>query len=57
MKYILLHGLGQTSCSWNNTIQAMSDELDIVCPNLADWLHDEKPCYATLYKALEKYCE
>lgn len=57
MKYILLHGLGQTSCSWNNTIQTMSDELDIVCPNLADWLHDEKSCYDTLYKALEKYCE
>ena len=57
MKYILLHGLGQTSSSWNKTLDVMSDKWDIVCPNLADWLYNERPCYETLYKALEKYCE
>ena len=57
MKYILLHGLGQTSSSWNKTLDVMSDKWDIVCPNLADWLYNERPCYETLYKALERYCE
>lgn len=57
MKYILLHGLGQTSSSWNKTLDVMSDKWDIMCPNLADWLYSESPCYETLYKALEKYCE
>lgn len=57
MKYILLHGLGQTSSSWNKTVAVMSEKWDIVCPNLADWLYDNSPCYETLYKALERYCE
>lgn len=57
MKYILLHGLGQTSSSWNKTLDVMSDKWDVLCPNLADWLRDESPCYETLYRALEKYCE
>ena len=57
MKYIFLHGLGQTASSWNETIQILNNGRDILCPNLVDWLHNEKPCYDTLYKALEKYCE
>ena len=34
MKYIFLHGLGQTSSSWEKTIDVMDDNLDIDCPNL-----------------------
>ena len=56
MKYIFLHGLGQTSFSWNKTLEVMSDKWDILCPNLADWLYNERPCYETLYKALERCC-
>ena len=29
MKYILLHGLGQTSSSWNKTLDVMSDKWDM----------------------------
>lgn len=59
MKYILLHGLGQTASSWEKTINAMAEEgkvWDISCPNLTDWLQDRKVCYDTLYRALEDYC-
>lgn len=56
MKYILLHGLGQTPSSWKNTVQAMHHQSDILCPDLSEWLHHAEPCYASLYGALEKYC-
>lgn len=59
MKYILLHGLGQTAASWEKTINAMTEEgqrRELFCPNLADWLQDRKVCYDTLYRALEDYC-
>lgn len=56
MKYILLHGLGQTPSSWKNTVQVMHHQSDILCPDLSEWLHHAEPCYASLYEALEKYC-
>lgn len=40
MKTILLHGLGQTSSSWKNTINTMGKSADILCPNLFDWFED-----------------
>ncbi|WP_455543465.1 hypothetical protein [Intestinibacter sp.] len=55
MSYILLHGLGQTSSSWNDTIKAINEDWDICCPNLSDWLYNEKSCYDTLYKAFKRY--
>lgn len=59
MKYILLHGLGQTGSSWEKTINAMEEEgevRDISCPNLKHWLQDRKACYGSLYRGLEDYC-
>lgn len=57
MSYILLHGLGQTSSSWNETIQILNEDWNIFCPDLSDWIIGKQPCYDTLYKAFEKYCE
>ena len=57
MSYILLHGLGQTSSSWNDTIQTLNEDRNIFCPDLSDWIMGKQPCYDTLYKAFEKYCE
>lgn len=57
MSYILLHGLGQTSSSWNETIQTLNEDRNIFCPDLSDWIKGKQPCYDTLYKAFEKYCE
>lgn len=57
MKHMLLHGLGQTSADWNNTIKVMENKKDVICPNLSEWLLNKEPCYLTLYHALENYCE
>lgn len=54
---ILLYGLGQTSSSWNETIQTLNKDWNIFCPDLSDWILGKQPCYDTLYKAFEKYCE
>ncbi len=56
MKYILLHGLGQTSSSWNNTIETMENKSDILCPNLLDLLCGKEVTYSNLYKAFSEYC-
>lgn len=57
MKYIMLHGLGQKSSSWQRTVQVMNNSRDILCPDLSEWLHNTEPCYADLYRVLERYCE
>jgi len=57
MKCILLHGLGQSSSDWNNTIKYMNNSLDVSCPDLFQWLPKTEVCYANLYQELEKYCE
>ena len=56
MKNILLHGLGQTSSSWNNTVASMENKLDILCPNLFDLLQDKEVSYANLYQVFSEYC-
>ena len=50
MKCIMLHGLGQSSESWSDTIKVFNDDL-------SDWLSGKVPCYDTLYRVLETYCE
>ncbi|HJA39976.1 MAG TPA: alpha/beta hydrolase [Firmicutes bacterium] len=57
MKYILLHGLGQASSSWKDTVEAMDSQFDILCPDLSQWLCNKKACYANLYQAFKAYCE
>ncbi len=57
MKYIFLHGLGQTASSWDKTIEAMGRKADIFCPKLTDWYRGEGAGYAALYEGLAKYCE
>ena len=37
MKYIFLHGLGQTSSSWDKVIDNLDFKDDILCPNLSEW--------------------
>lgn len=57
MKYIMLHGLGQKSSSWQRTVQVMNNSRDILCPDLSEWFHNTEPCYADLYRVLERFCE
>ena len=51
---ILLYGLGQTSSSWNETIQTLNKDWNIFCPDLSDWILGKQPCYDTLYKAFTR---
>ena len=57
MKYIMLHGLGQSSESWSDTVKVFNDDFEVLCPNLSDWLSGKTPCYDTLYRTLETYSE
>lgn len=56
MKYIFLHGLGQTSSNWEETIEVMDKKSDILCPDLPDLLRDKEVSYLNLYEAFSEYC-
>lgn len=56
MKGILLHGLGQSAASWDDTIRYLGSTSDIVCPELSQWLEGCEPHYDNLYRGFAKYC-
>lgn len=56
MKHIFIHGLGQTSLSWNKTIRYIEGQPEIVRLNLSELLQDKKITYESLYKAFSDYC-
>lgn len=56
MKYILLHGLGQTADDWKDTVQAIDTDSEILCPNLSEWVFDKEVCYDSLYERVKRYC-
>lgn len=55
MKVIFLHGLGQTPSHWGETLAAMPDPVDAVCPPLRELLGEEA-VYGGLYAAFSKLC-
>ncbi len=57
MKYILLHGLGQTSQSWEKTLEAAGCGFEFLCPELSEWICGATPTYPDLYREFENYCE
>lgn len=46
MKYIFLHGLGQTASSWDKTISCIGEKENIICPNLFELLQKKEVTYA-----------
>ena len=56
MKCVMLHGLGQSAASWNDTVKHMGQKPGILCPELTQWLEGCEPCYGSLYSGLENYC-
>ena len=56
MKYIFLHGLGQTSSSWQKTIRVMDEESEIACPDLFMLLQGREINYSNLYQVFSEYC-
>lgn len=64
MKYIFVHGLGQTPLSWDKTIENLSGQLgrngnmaSCVCPDLSDLLRHKDINYRNLYIAFSEYCD
>jgi len=56
MKQIYVHGLGQSSDSWEKTITLLGAATDCVAPNLADILCGNEPTYENLYAAFSRFC-
>ena len=54
MKYLYLHGLGQTSASWNNVIKETEVANDSISLSLNDMKH---ATYDELYSSLIKECD
>lgn len=54
MKTLLIHGLGQTPASWNETAALL--EQNVLCPDLKQLLSAGKSDYNALYTSFEQYC-
>lgn len=56
MKYLYLHGLGQTAESWNKVTRA-TEMADIsVCLDLAEMVKGKAATYSSLYSTLSEMC-
>lgn len=53
---IFVHGSGHKATSWEKTISYMTDNEDIVCPNLSSILEGKEASYENLYSSFVKYC-
>lgn len=57
MNLIFLHGLGQSSSSWNETLSLLPRYATAYCPDLFDLCMDNKRVYENVYSAFEKYAD
>ena len=53
---IFVHGSGHKATSWEKTISYMTNNKDIVCPNLSSILEGKEASYENLYSSFVKYC-
>lgn len=56
MKYLYLHGLGQTPDSWNKVLKELHSPETALCPNLAKLMPDGNADYSSLYTAFSNLC-
>lgn len=56
MRYIFIHGLGQTASSWDDTLSYMNRKDEVYCPELLSLLRGSKVEYGSLYKGFSEYC-
>ena len=56
MKTILIHGSGQKSVSWTETVSYMKNNDDILCPELSSLLNGKEASYENLYSSFTEYC-
>ncbi len=55
-KCILLHGLGEKTSDWSDTVKYIDRNFEVSCPALFEWLQGTEFCYTNLYQGLENYC-
>lgn len=53
---VFVHGSGHKATSWNKTISYMTNNEDIMCPNLSSILEGKEASYENLYSSFVKYC-
>lgn len=56
MSYIFVHGLGQNSANWKETIDGLDIATNIECPDLFD-LYIGELNYNNLYRRFSEYCD
>ena len=56
MKKVFIHGSGHQAASWNETIENMQNNKDILCPNLSTILNGKEASYSNLYHSFAEYC-
>lgn len=57
MTSIFIHGLGQNSSSWEETISFIGEPNQILYPNLFDLVKDQELTYKNLYVAFSEYLD
>ena len=56
MKYVFLHGLGQTAASWDGVVPLVDGPAEVLCPDLSRLLRGREVDYPNLYAAFCEYC-
>lgn len=57
MKQIYVHGLGQTSDSWNKVVMQLNSTVHSACPNLAKLVQGKEVTYYNLYSSFSAICD
>lgn len=57
MTRIYVHGLGQTSRSWDAVLTGISSDENTICPNLPELLDGKAARYPNLYDAFSELCD
>lgn len=56
MQQVYIHGLGQTSESWKQTILRLKTKEHVICPGLADMVQTGEADYKNLYSSFSDLC-
>ncbi|WBW49840.1 alpha/beta hydrolase [Peptoniphilus equinus] len=56
MTYVFIHGLGQTSSSWDKVITHLPTDIPIYRPSLSDMVKGKQMTYQNLYNTFESEC-
>lgn len=57
MSIVFIHGLGQNSSSWAQTLSYLREQQQIECPDLFILLRGKEATYVNLYKSFVDFCD